>query len=77
MGFSALPYSEIESWSKLSGFALTRDEVRLIKFMDVALVSIANEKQKPGKHPVKGNSIPVSDTKGLKGMFDRLKDNKK
>jgi len=76
MGFSSLLYSEIEAWARLSGFELTMNEVQLIKFMDMALVSVVNDKSKTSK---KGPqmSVPVTDTNALKGMLGRIQGTKK
>lgn len=75
MGFCPLPYAEIEAWARLTSHSLTLDEVRLIKVMDMGLVSVINDSSKSSMNGEKKPDalIPVTDTQSLKGMFGRIK----
>ncbi len=79
MGFNPLSFSEIDAWARLIGFVLTPDEVRWIKYMDMALVRSISSKSKvapkaSGEPQMSG--IPVTDTKAIKSLFDGLKGSK-
>lgn len=50
-----LSYTELQSWSAMTGTELSRDEVAVLMAMDDAFLrAVQNERPKPETEPIKG-----------------------